>query len=192
MIDKLEFMLALAREKHFGRAAEACGVTQPTLSAGSEAARRTDGRAAGQPRLAFSGLHAGRPARARMGAPHRRRQPRDARGDQCAAARADRAAAHRRDPDRARDGGALTTPTASGIPTFSSPSSRGHRSRFSICSKISRSMPASPISTTSRSAASAPCRSIGSTTDCSPRPTRRSATATPSPGRKSRKCRSVC
>ncbi len=34
MIDKLEFLLALAREKHFGRAAEACGVTQPTLSAG--------------------------------------------------------------------------------------------------------------------------------------------------------------
>src|SRR6186997_3515364 len=27
-------MLALAREKHFGHAAEACGVTQPTLSAG--------------------------------------------------------------------------------------------------------------------------------------------------------------
>jgi DNA-binding transcriptional LysR family regulator len=34
MIDKLDFILALAREKHFGRAAEACGVTQPTLSAG--------------------------------------------------------------------------------------------------------------------------------------------------------------
>src|ERR1041384_2175426 len=34
MIDKLDFMLALAREKHFGRAAEAWGVTQPTLSAG--------------------------------------------------------------------------------------------------------------------------------------------------------------
>lgn len=34
MIDKLEFLLALAREKHFGRAADACGVTQPTLSAG--------------------------------------------------------------------------------------------------------------------------------------------------------------
>src|SRR3569623_3443044 len=34
MIDKLEFLLALAREKLFGRAAEACGVTQPTLSAG--------------------------------------------------------------------------------------------------------------------------------------------------------------
>ena len=34
MIDKLEFLLALARAGHFGRAAEACGVTQPTLSAG--------------------------------------------------------------------------------------------------------------------------------------------------------------
>lgn len=34
MIDKLEFLIALAREKHFGHAAEACGVTQPTLSAG--------------------------------------------------------------------------------------------------------------------------------------------------------------
>ena len=34
MIDKLDFLLALARERHFGRAAESCGVTQPTLSAG--------------------------------------------------------------------------------------------------------------------------------------------------------------
>ena len=34
MIDKLNFVLALARERHFGRAAELCAVTQPTLSAG--------------------------------------------------------------------------------------------------------------------------------------------------------------
>ncbi|PRD42816.1 LysR family transcriptional regulator [Phyllobacterium phragmitis] len=33
MIDKLEFFIALAKEEHFGRAAEECGVTQPTLSA---------------------------------------------------------------------------------------------------------------------------------------------------------------
>ncbi|WP_444667376.1 LysR family transcriptional regulator [Cereibacter changlensis] len=32
MIDKLEMFIALARERHFGHAAEACGVTQPTLS----------------------------------------------------------------------------------------------------------------------------------------------------------------
>jgi DNA-binding transcriptional LysR family regulator len=34
MIDKLEFVIALAREQHFGKAAEACNVSQPTLSAG--------------------------------------------------------------------------------------------------------------------------------------------------------------
>ena len=34
MIDKLEFLIALAKEKHFGKAAQACGITQPTLSAG--------------------------------------------------------------------------------------------------------------------------------------------------------------
>jgi DNA-binding transcriptional LysR family regulator len=34
MIDKLEFVIALARERHFGHAAEACGVSQPTFSAG--------------------------------------------------------------------------------------------------------------------------------------------------------------
>jgi DNA-binding transcriptional LysR family regulator len=33
MVDKLEFLIALARERHFGRAAEACGVAQPTFSA---------------------------------------------------------------------------------------------------------------------------------------------------------------
>jgi len=34
LFEKLEFLLALAKEQHFGRAADSCGVTQPTLSAG--------------------------------------------------------------------------------------------------------------------------------------------------------------
>ena len=34
MIDKLGFLIDLARERNFGRAAEQCGVTQPTFSAG--------------------------------------------------------------------------------------------------------------------------------------------------------------
>ena len=36
MIDKLECVIALAREQHFGRAAEACNVSQPTLSANTK------------------------------------------------------------------------------------------------------------------------------------------------------------
>ncbi|MBI0534552.1 LysR family transcriptional regulator [Roseomonas sp. KE2513] len=34
MLDKLGFLVAVARERNFRRAAEACGVAQPTLSAG--------------------------------------------------------------------------------------------------------------------------------------------------------------
>jgi DNA-binding transcriptional LysR family regulator len=37
MLGKLEYLLALAREKNFGRAAQACGVTQPSFSAGIRA-----------------------------------------------------------------------------------------------------------------------------------------------------------
>lgn len=37
MIDKLEMLIALSRERHFGRAAQLCNVTQPTLSSGIKA-----------------------------------------------------------------------------------------------------------------------------------------------------------
>ena len=43
MLDKLEYLMALASERHFGRAADACGVTQPTLSAGIKQLEETLG-----------------------------------------------------------------------------------------------------------------------------------------------------
>jgi DNA-binding transcriptional LysR family regulator len=43
VLDKLEYLIALAREQHFGRAAETCGVTQPTLSAGIKQLEETHG-----------------------------------------------------------------------------------------------------------------------------------------------------
>jgi DNA-binding transcriptional LysR family regulator len=45
MLEKFEFLIALARERHFRRAAEQCGVTQPTLSAGIKALEETFGAA---------------------------------------------------------------------------------------------------------------------------------------------------
>jgi DNA-binding transcriptional LysR family regulator len=43
MIDKLEYLLALAQEKHFGRAAESCAVSQPSLSLGLKQLEETLG-----------------------------------------------------------------------------------------------------------------------------------------------------
>ena len=110
MIDKLDFILALAREKHFGRAAEACGVTQPTLSAGVKQLEEQMGVLLVNRGSRFQSFTRRGRARARMGAAHRRRHPRDARGDQFAASRPVRPVAHRRDPDRARHDRGLTTP----------------------------------------------------------------------------------
>lgn len=45
MLEKFEFLIALARERHFRRAAEQCGVTQPTLSAGIRALEDSFGAA---------------------------------------------------------------------------------------------------------------------------------------------------
>ena len=43
MLDKLEYLIALSRERHFGHAAQSCGVTQPTLSAGIKQLEETLG-----------------------------------------------------------------------------------------------------------------------------------------------------
>ena len=41
--NRLEFLLALARERHFGRAADSCGVSQQTLSASLKQLERQSG-----------------------------------------------------------------------------------------------------------------------------------------------------
>jgi DNA-binding transcriptional LysR family regulator len=43
MLDKLQYLIALSHERHFGRAADYCGVTQPTLSAGIKQLEETLG-----------------------------------------------------------------------------------------------------------------------------------------------------
>ncbi len=44
-LTELKYIVAVAREKHFGKAAEACFVSQPTLSV---AIKKLEGRARGQ------------------------------------------------------------------------------------------------------------------------------------------------
>ena len=105
MIDKLEFLLALARERHFGRAAEASGVTQPTLSAGVKQLEEQMGvllvnRGSRFQSFTPEGERVLDWARRIVGDERAMRA-----GDRRAAPRPDRAAAHRRDPDRARDDG---------------------------------------------------------------------------------------
>jgi len=59
MLDKLEFMIALSREQHFGRAAESCGVAQPTLSLGIQSLEQMLNTPLVK-RVALSRFHAGR------------------------------------------------------------------------------------------------------------------------------------
>ena len=56
MIDKLEYLIALAQEKHFGRAAEACSVSQPSLSLGLKELEETLGVMLVHRRSRFVGL----------------------------------------------------------------------------------------------------------------------------------------
>ena len=56
MIDKLEFIIALAREQHFVHAAETCKVSQPTLSSGIKQLEDTFGVLLVQRGSRFRGL----------------------------------------------------------------------------------------------------------------------------------------
>src|SRR5262245_5807039 len=56
MIDKLEFIIALARERNFSDAAQACNVTEPTLAAGLKQLEDMFGVALLQPSSRFTGF----------------------------------------------------------------------------------------------------------------------------------------
>jgi DNA-binding transcriptional LysR family regulator len=58
MIEKLEYLLALAQEKHFGRAADICAVSQPSLSLGLKQLEETLGVMLVQRGSRFIGLTA--------------------------------------------------------------------------------------------------------------------------------------
>jgi len=58
MIDKLEYLIALARERNFGKAAALCGVTQPTFSAGIKQLEATLGVLLVQRKSRFIGFTA--------------------------------------------------------------------------------------------------------------------------------------
>ena len=101
MIDKLEMLPALAREQHFGRAAEACGVTQPILSAELKQLEETFGLLLVHRQSRFLGFTPEGERVLNWGAPHRWRRPCDASGDPCAQAGAGRTPAPRRGAHRA-------------------------------------------------------------------------------------------
>ncbi len=97
MIDKLEFFIAVAREKSFSRAAESCGVTQPTLSAAIKQLEDSLGVLLDQSQLALPWADGRGRARARLGEADRQRCPRHAPGCADLEERPRRAFAHRGD-----------------------------------------------------------------------------------------------
>ena len=103
-----QYLAALAREKHFTRAAKACNVTQPTLSGRIRQPGRA-GRADRRTRAALPRPHEGRRARAEVGACNPRRLGIAAAGNL-------QAAQHQRDADRPPVAGCHTVGAADGSP----------------------------------------------------------------------------
>ena len=101
VLRQLEYLVALAREKHFGRAAEACHVSQPTLSAAIRLLEENIGGADRRARPSLHRIHSAGPDRGRARAPHSRRDRKSA-----PRPRGDRQGPHRPAPDRGHPDGA--------------------------------------------------------------------------------------
>ncbi len=71
-IRQIQYLAALAREKHFTRAAQACNVTQPTLSGRIRQLEQELGVPIVERGQRYIGLDAGGRARVEMGPSHSR------------------------------------------------------------------------------------------------------------------------
>ena len=117
----LAYLVALVREEHFGRAARACHVSQPTLSSGIRRLESEVGLPDRPPLPALRGADARGRARARVGAADPRRRRRSRRRARAMRGGLVGPLTDRRDPDLAPCLSLLTTPLCAAI--------RGSRSR---------------------------------------------------------------
>ena len=155
VLRQLEYLVALAREKHFGRAAEACHVSQPTLSA----AIRLLEEDLGAPIVERGHRFVGLTPQGRLVVEHAHRILAETENLRSGLEEIDKGLAGRL-TDRRDSHGAADRLAADGA--FLRPLSRRHRHRSladerrrsSGGSRNSSSTPASPISTRSRSSAS--------------------------------------
>ena len=151
VIRQLEYLVALAREKHFGRAAEACHVTQPTLSAAIRQLEEDLGAPIIERGHRYHRPDAAGPARAGARPAHPRRGRGPAARHRGARQGPVRPAAARRDPDRAADRLAPHRAVLRALsPRHGDRAVADLARRSSAASRSSNSTPASPISTTSR------------------------------------------
>ena len=169
---QLEYLAALDRERHFGRAAAACHVSQPTLSAGIRSLERELGIPLVRRGRQFEGLT---PEGERvLGWAQRTLADLDAPapGGQPAAGRPRGHAADRRDPDLAAAVAARSRARfRERHPRDARPLALDDVARRSRTgSPTARSTRASPTSTTSRSRTSTRCRCGASATCSSPPP----------------------
>jgi DNA-binding transcriptional LysR family regulator len=139
LIEKLELLLALAKERHFGRAAEACGVTQPTMSTSLKQLEEILGVMLVQRGSRFRGFTPEGErtldwARRIVGDTRAMRQ-----GDQEPQALPFRRTEDRGDPDRARQVAQLTTPFRA-LSRCSLPHPVLRRRKCSVCWRTSKSM----------------------------------------------------
>ncbi|HEY2112687.1 MAG TPA: LysR family transcriptional regulator, partial [Dongiaceae bacterium] len=160
LLRQLVYLRALARERPFSRAA-ACGISQPTLSAAVKQLETELAVPIVQRGRRFEGFTP-EGLRGRMGPAHPGRLRRAAAGGRRDAPGADRASEDRRHPTALSMVPRLTTPFHPQHPDVRPTVLSQTSQQISGPSTISRSISASPISTTSRWPMSAGYPSTGS------------------------------